>query len=365
MLTSLRSHTYAILSNSTLIAAPTKEARNDLIAVDLSSGEWKSLDLPLSEVTSDAVAALSDSSFVVIGSGPTSLKALYLVDVKPTAGMKKLKASLESDLPESIVSIPEHINFPSSGETANGFFYPPRNSEYQSPSDQLPPLIVLVHGGPTGHRSDGLSFEVQYWTTRGYAVFQLNYRGSSGYGRDYRNLLNHVWGIADADDAANCAEHLRDRIDITRVGVTGGSAGGYTTIQGLCATPMWASGVSLFGISDMHAMLTSTHKFESHYLDLLVYDDGMTEAEKEQRLRDRSAISHADLIKSPLLLLQGAEDKVVPPDQAEKLAEKVEAAGTEVKLIIFEGEGHGFRFGKNIKRTLEESEAWWRKTLVR
>lgn len=190
--------------------------------------------------------------------------------------------------------------------------------------------------------------------------------GSTSFGRSYISQLNGTWGIADVEDAEAIVTYLGSQalVDPTRAGITGGSAGGYTTLQAVCASSKWRAGLSLFGISDLRALLGETHKFESHYLRGLVFEPGMTEEERQARMVERSSISHPERVSGSLMLLQGSEDKVVPPNQASEFVEKARAAGKDVQMVLFEGEGHGFKRADSNKRTLEEAEKLWRRCLV-
>lgn len=287
--------------------------------------------------------------------------------------MTRLKTSADVDIPVDFYSTASHISFPivhgdEQNSQSHALYLPPKNPNYQAPPTTLPPLIISLHGGPTGHVSPGLSLPLQYFTTRGYAVASVNYSGSSGYGRTYRERLNAQWGIRDTNDITSCVSYLANtgKIDPSRVGVTGGSAGGYATLQSLCMYPdIWAGGVSLFGIADMKTMTETTHKFESHYLDALLYPKNASDAEKEKILKERSPLFHAGRIKAPVLLLQGTEDKVVPPDQASDMERIIREEGGDVKLVMMEGEGHGFRMSGNIRKATAEEEEWWVKTLLK
>lgn len=216
--------------------------------------------------------------------------------------------------------------------------------------------------------SKGINLETQYWTSRGYAVVAINYAGSSGYGRAYRDSLNGQWGVNDVEDTANCIAHLStlNLIDSTRVGILGGSAGGYGVLAALCDYPsLFAGGVSLYGISNVSTLVADTHKFESRYADKLLFPKDASEKEKERIMVERSPCFRAEKIKAPILLLQGEEDKIVPPNQAREMEEAIRESGGVVKLVLFEGEGHGFRGKESMGRAKREEEAWWRKTLLR
>ena len=316
---------------------------------------------------------VSDTSFLVIGSTITSPMALYQVTMQSQPQLELLKASMEMNIPVSLYSTARHISFPRvygndrDGES-HALYLPPKNPEYDAPAESVPPLIVSLHGGPTSHVSPGLSLSWQYYTSRGYAFASVNYAGSSGYGRAYRNRLLGKWGISDTADVASCVRHLANLgwIDPDRVGVVGGSAGGYTTLQSLCIHPdIWAGGVSQYGISNMKSLAKATHKFESHYLDGLLFKRGASEEDKERVFRERSPLFHADTITAPVLLLQGAEDEVVPPDQAGEMEKVIKGNGGAVRVVLFSGEGHGFRQSENVKRAILEEEFWWKKTLLK
>ena len=358
-----------------MAAIYTKNGTEKLILVNLNSETFTNLGLGIVSpgIFGNTIRRVSDTAFVVIGGTPKSPPALYHVDVQDSFKMTLLKTSADVDIPVDFYSTAEHISFPVVyGDERDGHSYalslPPNNPNYHAPPHSLPPLIISLHGGPTGHVSPGLSLALQYFTSRGYAVASVNYAGSSGYGRAYRERLDGTWGIRDIDDVASCVSYLAStgKIDKTRVGVTGGSAGGYGTLQSLCRYPdMWAGGVSLYGIADMKTMAETTHKFESHYLDGLLFRKGASEAEKEKVLKERSPLFHASKIKAPVLLLQGTEDKVVPPDQASDMERIIKEHGGDVKLVLMEGEGHGFRLSENIKKAILCEDDWWAKTLLK
>ncbi|MBT3400906.1 MAG: S9 family peptidase, partial [Rhodospirillaceae bacterium] len=214
-----------------------------------------------------------------------------------------------------------------------------------------PPLIVRGHGGPTGATSPSFSLAIQFWTSRGFAVLDVNYRGSTGFGRGYREALYGRWGEADVDDMVRGAEHLvaSGQADPARLAIRGGSAGGYTALAALAFRDTFSGGASLYGIGDLMTLARDTHKFESRYLDLLI---GPL-PETEQLYRDRSPIEHVDALNCPVIFLQGEDDKVVPPNQAEAMVDALDAKGIPVAYVLFEGEGHGFRKAENVSRALE------------
>jgi dipeptidyl aminopeptidase/acylaminoacyl peptidase len=262
-----------------------------------------------------------------------------------------LRRSTTVELDDAYISIAEPIAFEGAdGLISHGFFYAPKNPGYSAPDDERPPLIVYVHGGPTAHSATPLQLSVQFFTSRGMAVVDLNYGGSTGYGREYRDRLRGRWGEVDVDDSAAVVRYLAARgdVDPTRVEITGGSAGGYTTLLALAIRDEFTSGTSYYGVADLVTFHGETHKFESHYDEYLV---GPWPAAKDV-YRDRSPVAHADSISRPLLLLQGLDDKVVPPAQAEVIVDALKARGVPYAYIAFEGEGHGFRKAENVRRAL-------------
>jgi dipeptidyl aminopeptidase/acylaminoacyl peptidase len=264
-----------------------------------------------------------------------------------------LKSSSAKSFPASLLSVPESVEFPSpDGQITYAFYYPPRNGEYAGRVNERPPLIVISHGGPTTATSATLDLKVQYWTTRGFAVADVNYGGSSGFGREYRRRLNGQWGILDVGDMVAAARFLADagKADPDRVMIRGGSAGGYTALAALTFHPaVFKAGASYYGISDIEVLAHDTHKFESRYLDTLV---GPYPAAR-QTYRARSPIHFVDRLACPLILFQGLEDKVVPPNQSAMMAAAVRDKGLPVAYLAFEGEQHGFRKATTIVRCLE------------
>jgi dipeptidyl aminopeptidase/acylaminoacyl peptidase len=250
------------------------------------------------------------------------------------------------------ISIPEAIAFPTSnGLTAYAWYYPPKNPEYSAPEGELPPLLVKSHGGPTAAASSSLSLRVQYWTSRGFGYLDVNYGGSTGYGREYRERLDGNWGIVDVEDCINGAKYLAEKglVDPKRLAISGGSAGGYTTLAALTFHDTFKAGASYYGVSDLEVLARDTHKFESRYLDRLV---GKYPEEKEIYY-ERSPIHFCDRLSCPVIFFQGLEDKVVPPNQAEMMVEILKKKGLPVAYVPFEGEQHGFRRAETIKRALD------------
>jgi dipeptidyl aminopeptidase/acylaminoacyl peptidase len=235
--------------------------------------------------------------------------------------------------------------------TAHGFFYAPRNKDFAAPAGERPPLVVHSHGGPTGATTASFRPSYQYWTSRGFAVVDVNYGGSTGYGRAYRERLRGQWGVVDVEDCVAAAEFLvsRGEADPDRLCITGGSAGGYTTLCALTFTDVFAAGASHFGLSDLVLFVGDTHKFESRYLDSLVGPF----PERRDLYEARSAVHHADRLNCPVIFFQGDEDKIVPPNQAEVLVDALKQKGVPVAYVLFAGEQHGFRKAENIRRSVD------------
>ncbi|KAK7911722.1 hypothetical protein PG985_014203 [Apiospora marii] len=382
------SHTYATLSQKCVVAVATENGSDKVIVFNPETLKSRNLSLPLSEVTYDGLYRLSDTSFIIIGSGATKPQALYRVDITDGdddydftsdydvevgdgCNLTKIWVSNDEAFRPEIFSKPQHIRFPAQSGPArdiHGFFWPPHNPKYEGPAGTKPPLIVQSHGGPTGHTGPGLALSMQYWNARGYATFAINYSGSDGHGKAYRELLNGRWGAIDVDDIAESVRHLASTslVNGDRVGIRGGSAGGYSVLQALCHYPdLFAGGACYYGISDVKLLLQETHKMESHYVDFLLFTPDMTEADKEKVMRDRSPVHHAGNITAPLLICHGEDDKVVPISQAYTMYDDIKARGGEIKLVKFPGEGHGFRKGENLLKAHEEEEAWWGKTIAR
>jgi dipeptidyl aminopeptidase/acylaminoacyl peptidase len=258
-----------------------------------------------------------------------------------------LRSSSDIEIDPWIISLPTPIEYPTeNGLKAHAFYYPPRNPEYRAPEEEKPPLIVEIHGGPTAATYPVFALWTQYWTTRGFAVLDVNYGGSTGYGRAYRERLKDNWGVVDVDDCVNGAQYLVNKglVDPDRLCITGGSAGGYTTLCALTFRDVFKAGASHYGVSDLQALDDDTHKFESRYTFGLV---------PKQQYKTRSPIHHVDKLNVPVIFFQGLEDKVVPPNQAEKLVEALREKGVPVAYVTFAEEGHGFRQAANIKRALD------------
>ncbi|HUK42376.1 MAG TPA: S9 family peptidase [Candidatus Acidoferrales bacterium] len=340
--------TYAFESPHRIVCTYVQQGDTRLALLDIDTGNLDAIKLPFTAIPE--VHSSVDQILLIAGSSAEPLSvANYSLT---TRKCKILRRSSSITVDPGFLSRPEEIQFTTAGnQIAHGFYYPPKNRDFVGPADEKPPLIVMSHGGPTSSTSTSLRLSIQYWTSRGIAVLDVDYRGSSGYGRAYRDALKGQWGIADVDDCANGALFLvaQGKADGKRLAITGGSAGGYTTLCALTFRDTFKAGASHYGISDLEALAKDTHKFESRYLDSLIGPF----PEQRSLYVERSPIHFTDRLSCPMILLQGLEDKVVPPNQAEKMVQAVRAKGLPVAYLTFEGEQHGFRKAENIKRVLE------------
>jgi dipeptidyl aminopeptidase/acylaminoacyl peptidase len=348
----------------------TRYGVSRIYLIDLNKLAFTELDIPICNVGWEGLSRLSGDSFSLVGSTETSPASLYLLEIHPKLSLREIRSGRNDRLQESLVSRAEPITFKSEKNSSqvHGFFLPPQNPKYSAPTGALPPLLIYSHGGPTGHFHSGLMLSFQFYTSRGFAICLLNYQGSSGHGRDYRLALNGEWGLLDPEDAVTLVKGIcaTGRVDPSRVGIVGGSAGGYCVLQSICLYPdIYAGAVSNYGISNLKLLIEDTHKFESHYMDYLLFDKSDSDEDKEKILVARSPIYHAKNIRVPLLLLQGAEDHVVPLEQAKQMEREIQSRGGDVKLVIYPGEGHGFRKPENQRASMTEELNWWLKTLVR
>jgi dipeptidyl aminopeptidase/acylaminoacyl peptidase len=281
---------------------------------------------------------------------------LPAIEQMPLAGGEPgtIKSAGEPGLQPEDLSLGSPLTFPTrDGQQAHAFLYLPKNSSCSASAAERPPLLVLSHGGPTAATSSSLRLPIQYYTSRGWAVVDVNYRGSTGYGRAYRTALNGQWGILDVYDCEDVVRHLVSSgiVDGGRVAIRGGSAGGYTTLAALTSTHTFRAGASHYGIGDLTALARDTHKFESRYLESLLGD--------ESNLLERSPINHLDAFNCPVIFFQGSDDRVVPPNQSQAMAAALRNKGIPVAYLEFAGEGHGFRDAKNIIRTVESEYAFF------
>ena len=351
--------TYFIKDNFIYLRGPSKDKNKGLIRKINISGEI----IEEIEVLHTSIGSLSfiDNKALYIGASPVSNSEIVSLDLeKKELNTIKVSNSLAIDNEE--ISMPEEITFPTTENAiAYGYFYKPKNKNYQSDSQEKPPLLVISHGGPTSATSNSLNLSIQYWTNRGIAVVDVNYRGSTGYGRKFRDSLKGNWGVYDTDDCIAAVDYLSKKglVDSERAAIKGGSAGGYTTINALTFHDRFAVGATYYGIADLSVFIDDTHKFESKYLESLI---GKYPEEKE-KYYDRSAINFTDQLSCPMIIFQGTEDKIVPPSQAEILAKGLENKKIPYSLVMFEGEQHGFRQSKNIKASLESELFFYSKVL--
>ena len=331
------------------IACVINTANTDRIALlDVETGQLTELSIDVNSVGSVAADA---TRLVYTGANALSFPALCSRNWSDGA-TRQVRTTTDLTFDAGTLSAPEAISFATgNGETAHGFYYAPANAACNAPAGELPPLLVTTHGGPTAAAHGSLSLAIQFWTSRGIAVLDVNYRGSTGYGRAYRDSLKLSWGVKDVEDAAAGARHLADAglVDAERLIIRGGSAGGYTTLAALAFTDTFRAGASLYGIGNLEALARDTHKFESRYLDTLIGPY----PESRERYVERSPIHHLDGLDCPTIFLQGLEDRIVPPNQAEAMVEALERKGIPVAYVPFEGEQHGFRQAANIKRALD------------
>jgi dipeptidyl aminopeptidase/acylaminoacyl peptidase len=350
---------YAVASDGSVVFARLRRGYDGL-ARRAPDGTVTELDTPFSRVV--AVRPAPDGSVVVVAGSPTREPGVHRVD--PAGDVTEtLRPPRDLGVDPGFISVPEHVTFPSDdGRTAYALFYPPTHPERSGPEGERPPLIVEIHGGPTSAASPLFATAVQFWTSRGFAVVDVNYGGSTGYGRAFREELTGQWGIVDVADCLAAARHLArtGRVDGERLTIRGGSAGGFTTLAALARedTP-FAAGADLFGVADLEALAHDTHKFESRYLDGLV---GPYPAAREVYV-ERSPIHHVDRLTRPLIVLQGSEDPVVPPAQSETIVDALRDRKVPVAYLLFDGEQHGFRRAENIRRALDAELSFYAQVL--
>jgi dipeptidyl aminopeptidase/acylaminoacyl peptidase len=340
--------TWAFAGRSRIVVAYQRRGTWRLATVTRSGGV---VDVPTDLEPGDNIVATT-THVVFVGGSPRRADALCRLDLATAASEILRCAPAPAIAPESM-SVGEPIDFTTAGgRTAYAFHYAPTNAMFTAPPGTRPPLIVIGHGGPTASTSTRLNQEIQYWTTRGFAVVDVNYRGSSGYGRAYRRLLEGEWGRADVEDCVNAARHLvaTGQADPDRLVIRGRSAGGYTTLAAMTFhAGVFKAGASYYGVSDLEALARDTHKFESRYIERLV-GAPVTDAE---RYRARSPIHFLDRLACPIILFQGLEDRVVPPNQSRLIADALAARGVPAVLLTFEGEQHGFRKAETIAACLD------------
>jgi dipeptidyl aminopeptidase/acylaminoacyl peptidase len=345
--------TYAFAGPDRIVCTYSQNGLGRLAVIDLPNGRLRNLDTPFTDFGS--VRAAGDQVAFRAGA-PTLPGCIVTLDLR--SGAHRIVKKSTDLLDDAALRIGDYltkvepVEFPTTGgNTAFGLFYPPHNPDYAAPADERPPLLVKCHGGPTSAASSTLSLTTQYWTSRGIAVLDVNYGGSTGFGRAYRDRLHRNWGIVDVDDCVNGAKFLiaRGLVDGRRAVISGGSAGGYTTLAALVFRDLFQGGASYYGVSDIAALARDTHTFESHYLDWLIGPY----PEVEALYRERSPLFHADRLAKPVIFFQGDEDAIVPPNQTEAMVAALRRSGTPVAYFLFTGEQHGFRKGANVQRCLD------------
>jgi dipeptidyl aminopeptidase/acylaminoacyl peptidase len=345
---------YALAPGGLIVAAAREAGGETLLLIDRVSGAVQPIPTPFLALTS--IHRLDETRIAAIAHSAAETASVIIIDLASGAHEVARRPSPAS-LPAAAIARAEAISFPSAnGRTAHALYYPPTNADFRAPAGERPPLIVQAHGGPTGAASGALNLGNQYWTSRGFALVDVDYGGSSGYGRAYRELLKGKWGVVDVEDVIAAARFLADagKVDPKRIAIHGGSAGGFTVLAALGQSNVFAAGGDFYGVADLEALARDTHKFESRYLDGLIGPWPAAKAVYDAR----SPINHLERFAAPLLILQGAEDPIVPPNQAYMIRDALKARGVPVAYIEFAGEGHGFRRAENIIRA-EEAELFF------
>lgn len=346
---------YGFLDYDTLLASRSCDGEWQLVQLQEAADQWHMtlLDLGINQVSQ---IVCTQGQAAVLGAGPRRQQTLWQ---KSGADWKILREQSIDPLTPADIAVGRSLTFPSNNGHAHGFFYAPANAHYRAPEGDQPPLIVIGHGGPTSATDPSLNFKIQFWTQRGFAVLDVNYRGSTGYGRDFRDALRGNWGLADVEDLCAGAEYVTVQgwVHPQRRAIRGSSAGGFSVLCALTDHTTFNAGVSLYGIGDLEALARDTHKFEARYLDSLV---GPYPAAHSEYVR-RSPIHKANNIRCPLLVFQGQLDKVVPPAQAEQMVAAVKKAGTLVDYVVYPDEAHGFRRADNIQHQLDTELAFYQR----
>ena len=329
-----------------------REAGIDKLATLSSNGQFEQIKIDATEI--ESVTNYQDGIVATVSSWKAESSVMFInsEEVRPLSKTRDL------DIGESWFPVPETFTYQTSdSEKAHALFYSPTNPEYEIHENENPPLIVLAHGGPTGSARRQLQLSIAYWTSRGFGVADVDYRGSTGYGRLYRNSLRNSWGLADVEDCVAVAKHLvaQKKVDKNRLAIKGGSAGGFTVLAALTFHDTFTAGASRYGIADLAILAKDTHKFESRYLDRLV---GKW-PEDEEIYKQRSPIHHIEQLSTPMVILQGSEDPIVPPNQAHLMAKKLKENDIPHALIEFSDEGHGFRKAPNITKAIESELAFF------
>jgi dipeptidyl aminopeptidase/acylaminoacyl peptidase len=345
---------YGFRSSDEIICTYIEDGISRLGRLSTRGCTLRPIDTPYQEIKEVRV---SPGLVAVLAGAPTIALELALID--PDSGRRTVLAQSIADLPdEAYLSVPQSIRYPSmKGRSAYAFYYAPANRDYALPAGALPPLIVIGHGGPTSMATSTLKLATQFWTSRGFAVLDVNYGGSSGFGRTYRDLLKGQWGVIDVEDCVAGARYLADQglVDPERLLIRGSSAGGLTTLCALTFHDVFKAGASYYGVSDLAGLDADSHKFESHYNEYLI----APKAQAQAVYRERSPIHHTDALTRPMIFFQGLDDKVVPPQQSETMVAALRERGVPVAYLTLEGEGHGFRKADSVVRTLEAELAFY------
>lgn len=357
---SLASSTYATTSTTEIYAIYLQNGIQTLCHINVDSGHIEPIDLPFESFGEHLV--YSNGQLYFIGASRSMSEAVYRYDISENK-LSCLNEKTEFPLDSLEISPAEPIEFPSKNNRLSyGFYYRPNNSKYDAPEKTFPPLIVMSHGGPTGMTNPSLNSGIQFWTNRGFAVVDVNYGGSTGYGNKYRNSLKGNWGIVDVEDCIAAALYLAEqgKADREKLLIRGGSAGGYTTLCALTFHDIFAAGCSRYGVADLESLASDSHKFEARYLDSVVGPY----PEMKATYQARSPIHHTDQLSCPILLLQGEDDKVVPPNQAEMMVEALEKNDLPYVYRLYKGEAHGFRKAETIIDALESELSFYQQILV-
>jgi dipeptidyl aminopeptidase/acylaminoacyl peptidase len=354
---------YVLLGSGRALLRVSRDARDTLVTLDLRSGAQQPLELPF--VAFGSLGRLDAHTAVAIAAGTHELPALVTIDLRadaPGPRFAVVRSAGAAPLPHEAVSVAQALSFPTApgplgdARCAHAWFYPPHLPGCRPRPGERPPLVVLLHGGPTSVAAGAFKVNVQFWTTRGFAVVDVNYGGSTSFGRPYRERLRGQWGVVDLQDAVAALDHLvaSGLVDGERVAIRGGSAGGFTVLSALAFTRRFAAGINYYGVADLETLATDTHKFEARYLDSLV----APLPEGREVYRARSPVHHMGRCHGALLTLQGTEDRAVPPQQSRDVVAAARAAGCRVEYLEFEGEGHGFRQQANIVRGMQAELAF-------
>jgi dipeptidyl aminopeptidase/acylaminoacyl peptidase len=342
--------TFAFLEGGAIACVRCAGGEERLFLLEAEGWEPTDLGLPYTSFGFPAISARG-RTVAFAAASPERETEVVLYDIVD-GGSEVVREASEEPVDSAYVSRPRPVEFPAGeGEVAHGFYYPPTNPEFEAPAGELPPLIVESHGGPTSHATPALDREFLFWTSRGIGVIDVNYRGSSGFGRAYRNRLRGEWGVVDTEDCVGAALHLAEggEADRRRLAIRGGSAGGYATLCALTFHNTFGAGASYYGVGDAEALARDTHKFESRYLDRLIGPY----PEQADLYRERSPLNYVEQLRSPVILFQGLEDEIVPPNQAQTMVAALARNGVPHAYLAFEGEQHGFRRAETNIRCLE------------